>query len=1082
MKSMTRPWTPLFPFISLVISVQVFHVVPVHAERYFAIDSSGRRIVHDSDDPNSRYHIIPADETQVKQGGVTFLLTFEDVTLDTGIGFDDPFFGGSRRAVMNRIFDYLSSVLDHSGAASVFIERSIDDPSSGLLAAAGPFFNSSPGFTNGFPFTRITTGNDPSGPGNPEMLVFVNFGHDWFTGEGTPPQDQFDLFTVLLHEITHGLGILSFSDNRGLNEFAPNVYSIWDRFMAREATGNLLFQLVGGLPTFVGSTGDLVSDNLVFTGPNAFDAFGSAPGVYAPLPFEEGSSLAHFALNTPDDVVMQPFLGSGETKREFALLELGALEDIGYAIITALDCLTDVSVVAPLNGAQIDIPAGANAASLAFVAEPNCLDATDEVTFTLNNAVAGSLSSPPFRLGVTLPPGQYDLVVTASNSALEVERQISFEVVAAPNADSDNNGLADDPFAVLSNAGDQWNDTAAGTGRLVGLARFESTVVDGLSGDNAVVTVADPSRLTRLISVAVPRAVLAPDESGVLLVSAGPDLDTVLGAAEASMVAEAPPGTLIERGAFVDVSVLTTSDNGATFDELDNELLVGLPVVLSFVDVDLAQVQLGVFSYPTFAASDPNSGLALLAEDGEWASSNVSIFSASGGAVEAQLFSLSVFAPLNSPPLIEALPADLAFGNVAVNGSLTLPVTIKNRGGGNLLGVPTTAAPFTAPAGTFYDLESGESVSIPVTFAPNAEGTFSSQILFSGGGGASVFATGTGGNEAGISVVPFLLDFEAITVGETATMNFAITNDTDEMQTGSIVVGAPFTATPDTFALAAGASGLVEIEFTPVIAGAVSDIVSFTSDTDIMVSRSVSGVGSLPPVLAVSPQTLDFGVVDVKSTSTRVFFVQNVGGGVLSGEAAVEPPFEIVDGGEYTLLEGQVANVTVAFKPDQKGEATQIATFTGGAGLNRTVRGQGVIPPILSVTPGVHDFGGVPVDTTAEFVFTVENAGEGTLVGRANVSGFFEIVGERNYALGPGETQDVTVAFAPLNVQAFFGELRLTGGAGANVNLQGTGIEGAAVACGGPRKGRSSADLMVVAAMAGWLCLRSRRRIDRQIP
>jgi uncharacterized protein YegP (UPF0339 family) len=95
---------------------------------------------------------------------------------------------------------------------------------------------------------------------------------------------------------------------------------------------------------------------------------------------------------------------------------------------------------------------------------------------------------------------------------------------------------------------------------------------------------------------------------------------------------------------------------------------------------------------------------------------------------------------------------------------------------------------------------------------------------------------------------------------------------------------------------------------------------------------------------------------------------------------------------------------------------------------------------VLSVSPQSLAFGPVTSGSSADLSLTVGNAGAGTLIGSASVSGTgFSLVGASTYSLGAGETSVVTVRFAPVGIGPVSGSLSLTGGDGATVPLTGTG-------------------------------------------
>ncbi len=101
------------------------------------------------------------------------------------------------------------------------------------------------------------------------------------------------------------------------------------------------------------------------------------------------------------------------------------------------------------------------------------------------------------------------------------------------------------------------------------------------------------------------------------------------------------------------------------------------------------------------------------------------------------------------------------------------------------------------------------------------------------------------------------------------------------------------------------------------------------------------------PVLAVTPSSQDFGIVNVGSAADETFTVQNAGGGTLSGTAATAAPFSIVSGGSFSL--GPVAGqpVVVRFSPAAVGTFAGSVNFTSNGGNDsRPVTGTGRIAPL----------------------------------------------------------------------------------------------------------------------------------------
>src|SRR5207249_11380063 len=71
------------------------------------------------------------------------------------------------------------------------------------------------------------------------------------------------------------------------------------------------------------------------------------------------------------------------------------------------------------------------------------------------------------------------------------------------------------------------------------------------------------------------------------------------------------------------------------------------------------------------------------------------------------------------------------------------------------------------------------------------------------------------------------------------------------------------------------------------------------------------------------------------------------GGGVVSGTATANAPFLVASGESYSLAAGESQRVTVRFSPTSTGTFAGSVTFSGAAGMTRTVTGTGIsVSPI----------------------------------------------------------------------------------------------------------------------------------------
>ena len=280
-------------------------------------------------------HSISA--STAKAGNATFALTFGDVTNTTGVGFDDPTLGATRRATAQAVADYLNSVLNTSPASPPTIEIDFADSETdgtGFLASAGTLWFTLPNrYDGGFAKQHLTTGVDPSGVAA-DINVTVDFGHNWNNDFGPPAFNESDLPSVLLHEFTHGLGFAGLiKDEMGLSSISdssPGVYTDLTNGFTLIAGSIDLFD---SSFAFVGLSGvDLVSDDVAFSGANATAANAAVmPKMYFPGPnWVSGSSGSHMDTVTFPNSVMKHAITDGTTAREFTAVEIGVLQDIGY--------------------------------------------------------------------------------------------------------------------------------------------------------------------------------------------------------------------------------------------------------------------------------------------------------------------------------------------------------------------------------------------------------------------------------------------------------------------------------------------------------------------------------------------------------------------------------------------------------------------------------------------------------------------------------------------------------------------------------------------------------------------------------
>ena len=167
-------------------------------------------------------------------------------------------------------------------------------------------------------------------PDNPEMVIQVNSIANWNTrNDGSPRANEYDLQSVFLHEMGHGLGFLSTDSYDQFFGYGtieqPTPYDAY----AQLADGRRL----SDLPSPSLELGKALTSTLVWAGPLGIAANGGQkPILYTPARYEEGSSVSHLDeatyANLGANSIMTPNLDAGEIFREPGSLLLAMMEDL----------------------------------------------------------------------------------------------------------------------------------------------------------------------------------------------------------------------------------------------------------------------------------------------------------------------------------------------------------------------------------------------------------------------------------------------------------------------------------------------------------------------------------------------------------------------------------------------------------------------------------------------------------------------------------------------------------------------------------------------------------------------------------
>lgn len=158
-------------------------------------------------------------------------------TLWGSTGFFDPVEGPARRAALESVVNYMLGQFSNLQNGRTLNISIAPDNTAGQLAGASVQFAGSPNtYVDTAMYRNLVLGINTGGGGS-DVNLFVNFdpstGPDWYVGTGTPGPTQVDFHSVLLHELTHGLGISAKINSNGSSNLGSNRYPRFSSYLQR---------------------------------------------------------------------------------------------------------------------------------------------------------------------------------------------------------------------------------------------------------------------------------------------------------------------------------------------------------------------------------------------------------------------------------------------------------------------------------------------------------------------------------------------------------------------------------------------------------------------------------------------------------------------------------------------------------------------------------------------------------------------------------------------------------------------------------------------------------------------------------
>lgn len=185
---------------------------------------------------------------------------------------------------------------------------------------------------------------------------FSGINRYYYGFDNSTPTGSINLLVVVLHELGHGLGSSSFVDG-STGQFAGSFPDVWSRNMWDRSNNLTWFAMSNSQRLASGvNTG-----NLYWDGPNVKQASASLGNgtdalgrvlLFAPNPYQQGSSVSHFDTTAAPNLLMEPFISVGLP----LTLDLTRqqMRDIGWYRDTNADRVPDtITTVTPNSGSVV---------------------------------------------------------------------------------------------------------------------------------------------------------------------------------------------------------------------------------------------------------------------------------------------------------------------------------------------------------------------------------------------------------------------------------------------------------------------------------------------------------------------------------------------------------------------------------------------------------------------------------------------------------------------------------------------------------------------------------------------------------
>ncbi|MDQ1332369.1 MAG: hypothetical protein QG576_403 [Bacteroidota bacterium] len=177
-------------------------------------------------------------------------------------------------------------------------------------------------------------GKNLNGNEEADIQLKINRSINWYLGtDGNPIPRSYDLVTVILHELIHGLGFFdSMNSIDTLGSYGvDSIPLIYDTFIEDLAGKKLTDTLIYKNPS-TNLNSQLTGGKLYFNGPLTYYYSGKRTKLWAPSKYDAGSSISHLDDDSTslENGLMTPFIDLQEAIHDPGKLTMSILGDIGW--------------------------------------------------------------------------------------------------------------------------------------------------------------------------------------------------------------------------------------------------------------------------------------------------------------------------------------------------------------------------------------------------------------------------------------------------------------------------------------------------------------------------------------------------------------------------------------------------------------------------------------------------------------------------------------------------------------------------------------------------------------------------------